>query len=531
MELSQPCSRARRFVRRSLPALALLSSLPCAASAQTYVFGRADFPTGINPAAAVVADFNGDGKPDLAAANQGANTISILLGKADGTFASKMDFATGLSPISLIAADFNGDGKSDLAVADFANLAISIHLGNGDGTFQSGLTFPTRNPPHRLIAADFNHDGKLDIATVNSTLVTGAAHSSVSILLGNGVGTFTPFVDYPMDGATLSIASGDFNGDGHLDLAIGNIGLGVVSILLGSGDGRFAAPVNYDFGIGNFVSTDLVAGNFNGLGNLDLAACGGGNVSILLANRNGTFQAPVIYTGLGPDDGRLTADDFNGDGKLDLAVSNGFDGGPPVPTVCILLGKGDGTFQAPVNYNTGGQLFSVTSADLNGDGKPDLAMVTAASTVAVLIGKGDGTFSPSADYPAGAVPMSVTTGDFDGDGKPDLVTANRADDTLSVFLANGDGTFQPPTSYSGGSSARAVIAADLNGDGKDDLIVAGSDLHAHIPTLPDDWIDFRSHCEQRRYVPGPRFSSLERIPCFGCGRRLQWRWEDRSGRG
>ncbi|MGC1907447.1 MAG: FG-GAP-like repeat-containing protein [Candidatus Acidiferrum sp.] len=481
---SQVRTPARELFRIGLQFILLLTVIASTASGQTYIFGRADFPTGVGPTAVVVADFNGDGIQDFAVANRGDNTISILLGKPDGTLGAKTDFATGLSPVSLVAGDFNGDKKLDIAVANSGELTFSVLLGNGAGTFQAAVPYPTRNPPNNLVSVDLNGDGKLDIATVNTTFVTSSANNSVSILLGNGDGTFAPLIDYPMDGATVSIASGDFNRDGAVDLAVANPGLETISILLGKGDGTFATPVNYGSGTGQFVNTDVVARDLNGDGNLDLGVCGSGTVSILLGKGDGTFQPHVDYTGVGQDPGSLTADDFNADGKLDLAVSNGFGGTVPDTTVSILLGKGDGTFQPPVNYNTGGQPFSVTSADINGDGKPDLVMATAFNAVTVLIGKGDGTFSTATGNSAGATPMSITTGDFNGDGKLDLASANRADNSVSVFLANGDGTFKPVATYGGGSVPRAVASGDLNGDAKDDLVVADPSCELIFPPCP-----------------------------------------------
>src|SRR5258708_807194 len=296
--------------------------------AQTYVFGRADFPTGIGPESAIVSDFNRDGKADVVVVNSGDNTVSILLGKGDGTFASRRDFATGKFPLAVVAADFNGDRKLDLAVANNFDRTVSILLGNGDGTFQTGPILVTRNPPQGVISGDFNGDGKLDIATVNSTVVTGTANNSVSILLGQGDGTFSPAIEYPMDGGTFSIAAGDFNRDGKPDLAVGNPGLAAVSVLLGNGDGTFQPPVNYGSGTGNNVASFLITRDFNGYGNLDLATCGGGNGSLFIGNGEGTFQSFVGYPFGGFDAARVSGRASHGDGHLNPYVSQGCPCGP-----------------------------------------------------------------------------------------------------------------------------------------------------------------------------------------------------------
>jgi hypothetical protein len=479
MRIVECCQRCLRIFWLSV---ILLISIAPASSAQTYIFGRADFPTTLGPVSSILGDFNGDGKPDLAVAHY--SQVSVLLGNGDGTFLSHLDYPTGNYIPDLRAGDFNGDGKLDLAVASQTNSSVAILLGNGDGTFHAGLVIPVANPPQKIIIADFNGDRKLDVATVNSTDVIGSSYNSVSILLGNGGGTFLSPIEYPMNGATFSIAAGDFNGDGKLDLAVGNVGLAVLSILLGNGDGNFQAPVNYGSGTGNHVASSLVIADFNRDGILDVASCGGSTVSVFRGNGDGTFQTHVDYAEGGSDAGWLTAADLNGDGKLDLAVSNGYVGGPPVPTISVLLGKGDGTFQPYADYFTGGQPYSVAASDVNGDGKPDLISATAANSIMVLIGKGDGTFSRSVDYVGGSVPMGVTSGDFNGDGKPDLALANRGDNSVSIFMGSGHGSFSTAVSYPAGPSARAVVAADLNGDNRNDIVVADPSCNLIFPPCP-----------------------------------------------
>jgi hypothetical protein len=211
--------------------------------------------------------------------------------------------------------------------------------------------------------------------------------NNVSILLGNGDGTFQPAVNYAVVNEPVSVAVGDFNGDGKRDLAVANYGgfRGRISILLGNGDGTFQPAVDY-------------------------------------AVDSPTFVAVA---------------DFNGDGKRDLAVTN-YD----LYTVSILLGDGHGTFQLAGSYAVGIHPRSVAVGDFNGDGKRDLAVANwdYSLTLSILLGNGDGTFQPAVDYAVGSLPSSVAVGDFDGDRKPDLAVANGS--VVTILLGNGDGTFQ-----------------------------------------------------------------------------------------
>jgi hypothetical protein len=178
---------------------------------------KSAYATGSGAQAVAAADLTGDGKVDLVVANVYSNTVTVLLGKGDGTFKPGVDYSTGLNPYSVVAGDVNGDGKLDLVLAT-AN-TISVLLGNGDGTFQGHTQYPTGPAPNALALGDFNHDGKLDVATANNdSNLTG----TVSVLLGNGDGTFRPHVDYGTGVGPYSVAVGDFNKDGKLDLAVAN---------------------------------------------------------------------------------------------------------------------------------------------------------------------------------------------------------------------------------------------------------------------------------------------------------------------
>jgi hypothetical protein len=450
--------------------------------------------TGLSPVSVTVGDFNGDGKLDLAVVNQKDNTISILLNNGNATFQAHVDYATGANPASVTAVDLNGSGKLDLAVANSSDNTVSILLGDGKGSFSPKADYGTGNGPLSVIATDFNLDGKSDLAVANSS------DNTVSVLLGNGDGTFQPQKAYPTGLGPVAVTFGDFNGDGRLDLAIANsncpvlpCGPGSVSILLGNGDGTFGTKT--DFATGNQPSL-ITVGNFNGDNSLDLAVAnsncptvpcslGPGSVSILLGNGNGSFQNHVDY-GVGNRPLSVVAADFNGDGKLDLAVANFNDN-----TVSVLLGNGSGAFPSRVDYATGTGPASVTAADFNGDTRLDLVVVNqAANTVSILLGNGDGTFGAKNDFPTGNQPSSVTVGDFNGDGKLDLAVANSGSNTVSILLGNGDGTFQAHADYSTGAHPTSVAVANLSltRPGELDLVVANRDqatvsVYLNLPLL------------------------------------------------
>lgn len=263
---------------------------------------------------------------DLVVSNSGGNNVSVLLGNGDGSFRATTSYEVGRNPSSVAVADVNGDGKLDLVVSNqncshsggpCAQGTVSVLLGNGDGTFQPHKDFAAGRVPNWVAVGDFNGDGKLDLVVVNGQGNGGP--STVSILLGNGDATFQVPISYPLNTNGASVATADFNRDGKLDLAVvDNIGL--VSVFLGNGDGTFQTRVDYPAGSLPFGSIGI--GDFNGDGNLDLAVASGGSnsVTILLGNGEGTFQPQGVRFGTDLVPQGVAVGDFNGNGKLDLAI-------------------------------------------------------------------------------------------------------------------------------------------------------------------------------------------------------------------
>jgi type II secretory pathway component GspD/PulD (secretin) len=336
-------------------------------------FPTSDYPVGQKPAAVVAADFNGDGYPDLAVANEGDNTVSILLNNGSGSFSQGETIAVPPGPVALVGGDFNGDKNEDLAVVSSTAGMVSILNGNGDGTFKLGDQVSVGTNPVAIASGDFNGDGATDLAVVN------AGSNSVSILLGRGDGTFVHAYDLPTGRTPVALVATDLNGDGKTDLAVVNQSDNDVEVFLGNGDGTFKPGTTYSTG-----------------------------------------TTPTA----------IAAADFNGDGKNDLAVTNQADN-----TVSLLLGNGDGTFQPQLAYQTGSGPAAVVAADFNVDGYPDLAVADeTGNTVSLMINNGSGDLATRIDVNTGSGPDALATADFDQNGRPDLAIANQADNNVSVIL-------------------------------------------------------------------------------------------------
>jgi hypothetical protein len=376
--------------------------------------------------------------------------------------------AVGSRPDAVVAADFTGTGKIGLAVANYGGGNISVLAGNGDGTFRSAVSYAVGSLPVAIAAGDFNQDGRNDLVVVNN------GNNSVNILRGNGDGTFQEFSAFVVGTSPTSVVVGDFNGDGKTDIAICNQLDGSIAVYLGNGDLTFQGSGRFPTGGGTPQS--LAVGDFNGDGKADLVVtnvCGSScspnvYVSVLLGNGDGTFQPPLLQSGTGTKPVSVAVGDFNGDGKADIAVADQTSSG-----VVVLLGNGNGTFRTAVGYGSStGTPTSVAVGDFNGDGKADLVVANqSGNNVSLFLGKGDGTFQAAVNSATGTQPTSLAVSDFNGDGRTDLVVANQASSSLSLFL--GVNSLQlkfgtQPVNVQAGVALPAIVVQVLDANGNVD---------------------------------------------------------------
>jgi hypothetical protein len=438
------------------------------------------------PKAVTIADVNGDGKADIVSSNYYSSDVTILLGNGDGIVQEPtIGYAIGGYPRSpAIVADFNGDGFADILVPD--NEFSLVYLkGYGDGSFRSALDYYSQVGDTLyaygigIATGDFNGDGIPDFVIGNCCDST----VGITVFLSRPDGTMRTGVNYSA-GNLYYVAVADLNGDGKLDIAATDVSNGFVQIFNGVGDGTFSIGSTFATDLTSTQPQGLVAGDFNHDGHPDLAIqnSNGQNVGVLINDGTGGFLAPVSY-GLSvySYQGINTAD-LNGDGNLDLVVPLYYGS-----EIAILLGNGDGTFQPETDLTVGLYPGPVAIADLNGDGKLDLAATTdqyGSHGVDVAFGNGDGTFLTPVFYTSSLqdfnldspYPTFIQAADIDGDGKLDLVYTNSEYGTVGVLFGSGNGLFYDPVEYPAGGYAYGMVVADVNQDGAPDVVTAGDDF-------------------------------------------------------
>jgi VCBS repeat-containing protein len=467
-----------------------------------------------------VGDFNGDGKLDIVTASEAhanffssGGGLSVLLGNGNFTFQAAVTYADLSNPTALTLADFNRDGRIDIAMANTNNGRalsgqVSILLGNPDGTFQNPINYSVVGAnPRALAAGDLNADGIIDLAVFNNS-------GDTAILIGTGTGTFRSAVNYftRADGllsGPIGLSFGDFNYDGRMDVMSSS------TILFGHGDGTFPnrqlftylpPAINIDFRTS--LPSEVDAGDLNADGNIDLVVAMAGTTVVLFGNGNGSFNQPLqlnppAATGISPTSNRVSLADLDGDGDLDVvslhALLGQVGGG-----VAVWRNNGLGSFSSPFVRNVPFPVYELSGVtgpdlevgDLNGDGFPDVVVTdsgargtdpNATGGVSVLLGIGDGNLVLPVRYlmPPRQSAYGVKLGDLNQDGHPELVMLSSplgfdfARSAVVVVANQGDGTFAGAKLLDfGGSSAMYLATGDFNGDGRADILVPNSDANS-----------------------------------------------------
>jgi len=419
------------------------------------------------------SDLNGDGLLDLVVGNRSASYLAVLLGAANGSFASGMTYATEGGSRALALADFDGDGATAIPVAGNTG-AVSVLLGKGDGKFGSKRVTAIGGTLKSIASADLNHDGREDVVTVSDL--------EVAVLLGDGSGSFVETQTEKAYYSSNSIEIADFDADGHADLALGSTCSPSfykdtsVDILFGGGDGTFSNRVQYFGGFDCFERIAVADVNHDGAADIVTSP-----IDTLLGNGDGSFS-PVRITSKASSGNVLGLGDWNGDGNVDLASATDH-------WVTVFLGDDDGKFGTNLTYTAKYAPYTLALADLDRNGTLDLITAgthefhggTGASAVSVLFGAGNGSYAASIDYDTPLNTQEVATADANADGWPDLITLEQEASTamplssFSVRLGAGNGAFAAEQISSAGRNVGAFTTGYLDGDAYLDLVTVGRD--------------------------------------------------------
>lgn len=465
-----------KYVRRALliisvlaGMLALISSDAATSNPSTvYNFSvGASYPTGLAPTGVAVGDLNGDGNLDAVVTDSGSNTMSVLLGNANGTFQPRTIVQTGQNPSDVKLVDLDGDGNLDAIVTNNDDNTMMIFWGDGSGTFSTAnrTILTTGNGPHRIVTGDLDGDGKIDIVIVDWT------GTSITIFYNNGGRQFTT-QNLGSWGSSDSVALGDLNGDGLPDIVIGGER---ETVYINQGNRVMKNIGNFQPG---FHSDSVAVVNFGS----KVAVVGASQhedvLTLLYTNSDGSLDDntfDIITYGLSGAASDMLITDVNGDGVPDAIVTYGSTstGGG---SMSVFLGTSDGHFLARVDSTLAVAANRIVKAALNKSGNTDLIGVnTTLSALTLYFGNPGLDLGLAVTYPVGSSPSGIAIGDVNGDGNPDLVTANTVDNTITVLQGSPNGTFGGRVDFSVNAiSPRRVRLADVTGDGQLDAITVNS---------------------------------------------------------